>query len=138
MLKRFALLGSMAVLTIGSASSADAAVFAAAAAAVASASGPGFVETVQYYPSQYYPSHCCLPPRPPRPILCCHRPRPIICCVRPRPWCCNAGYGGYAGYGGRPPYFYGDNFAPYAYNPYRYDAGYDGYGDYGYGDDGTW
>jgi hypothetical protein len=55
-------------------------------------------------------------------------PLPRPCCrgISPRTW---------------PPYFYGDRFAPYAYNPYSYQAGYydgDGYGDsYGYGD-GNW
>jgi hypothetical protein len=76
---------------------------------------------------------CCRPPIPPRPIACCERPfippRPIVCCERPfipQPVvCCDRFPRTFA----RPPYFYGDHFAPYVYNWNRYDGadGYDGY-----------
>jgi hypothetical protein len=67
---------------------------------------------------------CCERRFFPRREFCCERsffPRQVFCCddrrFFPRPW-------------GRPPYYYGDRFAPYAYN---WNAGYgDGYGyDYG-------
>jgi hypothetical protein len=67
------------------------------------------------------PIRCCERPFIPRPAFCCERPfipRPVFCCERrffPRQFV-------------RPPYYYGDSFAPYAYN---WNAGYDnaGYGD---------
>jgi hypothetical protein len=69
------------------------------------------------------PIICCQRPFIPRPIVCCERPlipRQVFCCddrrFFPRPW-------------GRPPYYYGDRFAPYAYN---WNTGYTD-GDYGYG-----
>ena len=72
----------------------------------------------------------------PRPIFCCERPfipRPIFCCERPfipRPvFCCEDRPFFHRPYGyGRPLYYYGDRFAPYAYN---WNAGYNDAG-YGY------
>jgi hypothetical protein len=128
MWKRAALLGSFAALTLCNPASSSAAVWrafaAAAAAAAASSTDTAPVERVQYY---YDSVGCCNHAWFPRP--CCYRPwvpRPVDCCrpYYPRPCCYN-----------RPLYYYGDNFAPYGYNWYRYDAGYYGYG-YGYGYDG--
>jgi hypothetical protein len=88
------------------------------------------------------PVFCCERPFIPRPIVCCERPfipRPIICCERPfipRPvFCCDDRRFFPRPYG-RPPYYYGDRFAPYAYNwnagyGYDWNGGYTGAG-YGY------
>jgi hypothetical protein len=62
------------------------------------------------------PFPCCERPFFPRRVFCCERPfipRRVFCCERRffRPFF-------------RPPYYYGDRFAPYAYN---WNAGY-GYG----------
>jgi hypothetical protein len=128
MLKRVAFLGAIAALTIASPSHAVAQDWAGW--------GGGGVTVNVGFPAFQRPDFCCRPrPRPfvccrpffPRPIVCCRPiPRPVVCC-RPfyRPW-------------PRPPYYYGDSFAPYGYH---YDAGYTdggygGYADagYGYGD----
>jgi hypothetical protein len=114
MVKRVVLLGAIAALTIASPSHSVAQDWRG--------SGGGVTVNVGF---PAFPRHdfCCRPFFP-RPVECCRPrfPRPVACC-RPfyRPW-------------PRPPYFYGDSFAPYGYH---YDAGYpnagyDGYGD-GYG-----
>jgi hypothetical protein len=126
MWKRAALLGFIAALTICNPASSSAAVWGAFAAAAAAATAvspePTPVERVQYY----YPDAvgCCYH-RPWFPRPCCQRqwiPRPVDCCrpYYPRPCCYH-----------RPLYYYGDSFAPYGYNWYRYEAGYgyDGYYD---------
>ena len=108
MLKRTALLGAMAALTIVKPSN-----------AVAQGWDGGCCER-RFFPR---PVFCCERPFIPRPVFCCERPfipRPVFCCEdRPffsRPY----GYG-------RPLYYYGDRFAPYGYN---WNAG---YADAGYG-----
>jgi hypothetical protein len=137
MWKRVALLGTIAALTISNPSGSFAAVWGAFAVAAAAATG-GLPESGPLEPIQYYPAGCCN--YHPRPAPCCARPYyPRPCCARPyypRPCCYGASYRPYYRPYYRPPYFYGDSFAPYAYNPYRYDAGYgyDGYDGYdGYG-----
>jgi hypothetical protein len=80
----------------------------------------GVTVTVSTFPAPFRrPVRCCARPFIPRPAFCCERPfipRPTFCCERRffRPFF-------------RPPYFYGDNFAPYAYN-WNAGYGYDGYG----------
>jgi hypothetical protein len=115
MLKRVALLGAIAALTIASPSHSVAQDWGGWGGGVTV--NVGF--PVRPFPRQDF---CCRP-RIPRPVECCRPiPRPVICC-RPyyRPW-------------PRPPYFYGDSFAPYGYhyNAGYPNVGYDGYGD-GYG-----
>jgi hypothetical protein len=119
MLKRVALLGAIAALTIASPSHAVAQTWGGW--------GGGVTINVGFpvFPRRDF---CCRP-RFPRPVFCCRTffPRPVFCC-RPfyrsfyRPW-------------PRPPYYYGDGFAPYGYH---YNAGYTtaGYGGYGDGYDG--
>jgi hypothetical protein len=103
MLKRVARLGAIAALTIGIPSNAVAQSWGGVTVTVSGFPGPA--------PYPYYR----------RPVPCCYRPyRPHYS----RPWCCYRPYYGYY----RPPYFYGDYFAPHHYNWYR-DAG------YGYDDD---
>jgi hypothetical protein len=104
MLKRVALIGAIAALTIGNPSNSMAQNWGGR--------GPGAVSVTVGFP-QPIPA-----PVFRRPISCCFRPRPIECCCcnrplfpRPYRW---------------PPYFYGDYFAPYVYNWNRYDADYDG------------
>jgi hypothetical protein len=115
MVKRVALLGAIAALTIWNPSN-----------SVAQSWG-GVTVTVSLpapYPYRPRPTWCCRPYYP-RPTWCCrpYYPRPVWCCRRPY-------YSGYP----RPLYYYGDNFAPYGYNWNRYDSGYYGYyNDVGYG-----
>jgi hypothetical protein len=124
MLKRIALLGAMAALTIVKPS-------------IAVAQG-----------WDGWGGNCCERRFIPRPIFCCERqffPRPIVCCERPfiprpvfcceerrffprREFCCEESRFLPRPFG-RPPYYYGDRFAPYAYN---WNAG---YADAGYGYD---
>jgi hypothetical protein len=110
MLKRVAVLGSVAALMIGSAASAGAQGWAGG--------WGGVTVTVSGFPGPYYPPYrgsdwCCYSHYP-------DYPRST--------WCCYGGYYPHRYY--RPPYFYGDNFAPYAYG-----YGYGGYnGAYGDGD----
>jgi hypothetical protein len=97
--------------------------------------GGGVTVTVTGFPGPIprRPVPCCERRFIPRPVVCCERPfipRPVVCCDRPIPprpvLCCDRGYFPRPF---RPPYFYGDYFAPYAYNWNRYD-GYDGYDNY--------
>jgi hypothetical protein len=124
MLKRIAFLGAMAALTILKPSNAVA---------------QGW---------DGWRGNCCERRFIPRPIFCCERrffPRPIVCCERPfiprpvfcceerrffprREFCCEESRFLPRPFG-RPPYYYGDRFAPYAYN---WNAG---YADAGYGND---
>jgi hypothetical protein len=72
---------------------------------------------VSGFPGPYYPPYR-------RAIGCCYHP------YYPRQaWCCRS-YFPHPYY--RPPYFYGDNFAPYAYGygSYYNETGYDGDGGY--------
>jgi hypothetical protein len=92
--------------------------------------GGGAVTVTVGFP-QRRPFPCCERRFIPRPTVCCERPfipRPIVCCERPfipRPvFCCERRF--FRPFV-RPPYYYGDNFAPYAYN---WNGGY-GYGGYG-------
>jgi hypothetical protein len=110
MLKRIALLGAMAALTIVKPSS---------AAAQGWDGWGGDCCERRFIPR---PIFCCERPFIPRPIFCCERPfipRPVFCCddqrFFPRPF-------------GRPLYYYGDRFAPYGYN---WNVGYSD-GGYGY------
>ncbi len=109
MLKRIALLGAMAALTIVKPSN-----------AVAQRWDDGCCQERWFIPR---PVFCCERPFIPRPVFCCERPffpRPAFCCEDrpffPRPY-------------GRPLYYYGDRFAPYGYN---WNVGYTdpGYGYY--------
>jgi hypothetical protein len=143
MLKRIALLGAMAALTIWNPSN------AAAQGWEGGAGGWGGVTvTVTGFPGPFQhrrPVRCCERPFIPRPVFCCERPfipRPVSCCERPfiprpvscceRPFiprpvsCCERRF--FPRPFDRPPYFYGDNFAPYGYN---WNAGYTDAG-YGY------
>jgi hypothetical protein len=136
MLKRVALLGAIAALTIGNpvrsvAQTWDGAGWDGAGWDGGSWDGAG-------WDGGRWGGGCCVTvavrvairPRPwccrripPRPIVCCRPliPRPTICCrpvIPPRPvLCCNRPYPYY----GRPLYYYGDSFAPFGYNP---NAGY--------------
>ncbi len=113
MLKRVALLGAMAALTVWNPT-----------ISVAQGWGGGVTVTVAGFPGPYpyRPRPWCCRPYVPRPTWCC---RPYI----PRPvWCCNRPYPYYYGYYGRPLYYYGDRFAPYGYN---WNVGYND-ADYGY------
>jgi hypothetical protein len=132
MSRRAALFGAIAALTIASPSHAVAQDWSGGWGG-----GWGGGVTVNVgFPAFRRPDICCRPFFR-RPIACC-RPffqRPIACCrpFIPRPVvCCRPFFRRWA----RPPYFYGDSFAPYGYH---YDAGYtdaayDGYDDGGYGD----
>jgi hypothetical protein len=96
MLKRIALLVAMAALTIVKPSNAVA---------------------------QGWDNWCCERRFFPRPVFCCERPffpRPVFCCEEPRVFCCDDRRFFPRPFW-RPPYFYGDRFAPYAYN---WNAGY--------------
>ena len=115
MLKRVALLGTIAALTIVKPSHSAAQAWDGGGGG--GWGGGGVTVTVTNFPGPFRrPVPCCR-----RPVFCCERPfippRPVFCCERafaPRPFV-------------RPPYFYGDRFAPYAYN---WNAGYyDGYGE---------
>lgn len=128
MLKRVALLGAIAALTILKPSD-------SVAQGWDGWGGPwggGVTVTVTGFPGPFRrPVPCCARPFIPRPTFCCRRrffPRPVVCCERPfipRPvFCCERPFIDRPFY--RPPYFYGDSFAPYAYN---WNAGY-GYGGY--------
>lgn len=110
MLKRIAFLAAMAALTIVKPSN--------AVAQWDGWGGGGISVNVRVpFPQRDF---CCERRFFPRRVFCCERPfipRPVFCCddrrFFTRPW-------------GRPPYYYGDRFAPYAYN---WNAGYgDGYG----------
>jgi hypothetical protein len=102
MLKRVALMGAIAALTIGNPSHSIAQDWRGGW-------GPGGVTVTVGFPGPIFR----------RPVSCCFGPRPIACCWdRPFP----------PGPFFRPPYFYGDRFAPYAYNPYAYDTRFAGYG----------
>jgi hypothetical protein len=113
MWKRIVLLGAMAALTIVKSSN-------AVAQAWDGWGGGGI--TVNVRVPFFQRDFCCERRFFPRRVFCCERrffPRQVFCCddrrFCPRPF-------------GRPPYYYGDRFAPYAYN---WNAGYgDGY--YGY------
>jgi hypothetical protein len=125
MLKRVALLGAIAALTIWNPARSVAQTWDGAGYDGAGYDGVGYdggrwgggcciTVTVRVH---VRPRPWCCRPIPPRPIICCHP-------VPPRPvWCCNSRPYVY----GRPPYFYGDRFAPYGYNPYAgyTDASYD-------------
>ncbi len=120
MLKRVALLGAIAALTIWNPSNSAAQGWGGVTVTVAGFPGP--------YPYRPRP-WCCRP----------YYPRPVWCCNRPYRYSYPYPYPYYA----RPQYYYGDSFAPYGYNWNRYDAGYNwnrndvGYNDagYGYGND---
>jgi hypothetical protein len=124
MLKRVALLGSIAALTMGSAGSASAQDWGGGGWGGGGWDGGGWggggwggggwgggavTVTVSGFPRPFpFRRPCCERPFIPRPVFCCERPffgRPFF----------------------RPPYFYGDHFAPYAYN-WNADYGYGGYG----------
>jgi hypothetical protein len=122
MLKRVALLGTIAALSAASPSHSVAQDWDGGG--WRGGWGGGVTVTVtpgpRPYPYPYYrrPAVCC------RPIP---RPAPVVCCS----------YGSYGYYGGsyyrpwrRPLYYYGDSYAPYGYH---YDAGYTDAG-YGYDD----
>jgi hypothetical protein len=124
MLKRVALLGAIAALTIGNP--------ARAAAQAWDGAGYGY-DGAGYDGGRWGGGGCCVTvtvrvairPRP----WCCHPvpPRPVVCCrpyVPPRPVLCCNNYPYY----GRPLYYYGDRFAAYGYNPY---AGYNDTSYYG-------
>ncbi|SRR5579871_1376009 len=93
--------------------------------------GRGAVTVTVSFPHRR-PVRCCERPFIPRRAFCCERPfipRRVFCCERPfipRPaFCCEPRFSRPF----RPPYYYGDRFAPYAYNwnaGYDYD-GYDGW-----------
>lgn len=107
MWKRFALLGSIAALTITSASSAGAQVWGPGPWG---GWGPGGVTvTVSTFPAPFFPRRrpCCFRPLPPRPVFCCYRR-----------WYAHPYY--------RPPYWYGDNFVPFAYGAAYNETGFDG------------
>ena len=129
MLKRVALLGAIAALTIVKPSNSVAQGWDGWAGGGGWGGCCGAVTVTVGFPGPVpfrRPIRCCERPFIPRPVFCCERPfipRPVFCCERrffPRPFV-------------RPPYYYGDNFAPYAYN---WNAGYGnaGYGNAGYGD----
>jgi hypothetical protein len=124
MLKRVALLGSIAALTVGSAGSASAqdwgGGWGGGGWGGGGWGGGAVTVTVSGFPGPIFPR---------REVGCCFRPS------FPRTaWCCHRSFFPHRFY--RPPYFYGDNFAPYAYNfaPYAYDYG--SYYGAGYGGDG--
>src|SRR5215467_2626566 len=111
MWKRIVLLGAMAALTIVKPSNAVAQGWDGCCGISVNVRVP--------FPRQDF---CCERRFFPRRAFCCERPfipRQVFCCddrrFFSRPW-------------GRPPYYYGDRFAPYAYN---WNTGYTGAG-YGY------
>jgi hypothetical protein len=126
MWKRIVLLGALATLTIVKPSN------AVAQGWDGWGGGGGVIVNVRVpFPRRDF---CCERRFFPRQVFCCERPfipRPVFCCddrrFFPRPF-------------GRPPYFYGNRFAPYAYN---WNGGYTdadygdnwngGYADGGYG-----
>jgi hypothetical protein len=122
MLKRVALLGSIAALTISNPSNSVAAVWGAGSLAVAVTEGlPPALERVQFFDDP-----CCgFPIR--RPVVCCRpflRPivivRPVVF-PRPRPvaFCCRPFFHRFHHRAfARPPFFWGQNFAPWGFNPY--------------------
>jgi hypothetical protein len=126
MLKRITLIGAMAALTIVKPPSAVAQGW----------DGWGGVGGITVNVRVPFPQRdfCCERRFIPRRVFCCERPfipRRVFCCDDRR---------FFARPFGRPPYFYGDSFAPYHYNwngGYT-DAGYGdnwngGYDDAGYG-----
>jgi hypothetical protein len=125
MLKRIVLLGAVAALTIVKPPS-------AVAQGWDGWGGGGITVNVRVpFPQRDF---CCERRFIPRRVFCCERPfipRRVFCCDDRR---------FFARPFGRPPYFYGDSFAPYRYNwngGYT-DAGYGdnwngGYDDAGYG-----
>jgi hypothetical protein len=133
MLKRIALLGAMAALTIVKPSNAVAQGFDGCCGITVNIGFPF--------------RHCCERRFFPRRVFCCEErrvfccddrrffPRRVFCCEEPRVFCCDdRRFFPRPFY--RPPYYYGDRFAPYAYN---WNAGYGdpgyanaGYGYYGY------
>lgn len=123
MLKRVALLGAIAALTIWNPSRSVAQAWDGGwdgAGWGGNGWGGGAVTVTVGFPGFRRP-FCCRP----------HIPRPVFCCrpVPPRPvWCCENRAFPY--YYRRPPYYYGDSFAPYGYN---WNAGYTEAG-YGYGE----
>jgi len=129
MLKRVAILGAIAALTIWNPPNCVAQGWGGVTVTVAGFPGPYPYRARPYYAR---PAWCCRP----------YYPRPVWCCNRPYAY--PYAYSNPYPYYGRPPYYYGDSFAPYAYNWNRYDAGYNynGYGagyneaGYGYGSDG--
>ena len=120
MLKRIALLGAMAALTIVKPSNAVAQGWDGCCGITVNVGFPfqhrDFCCERRFFPRQV---SCCEERRD----FCCEErrffPRQVFCCddrrFFPRPF-------------GRPPYFYGDSFAPYRYN---WNGGYTnaGYGD---------
>jgi hypothetical protein len=144
MLKRVALLGAIAALSIAGPSHSVAQEWGGWGG------GVGGVTVHVGFPAFPRRDFCCRPriPRPPidccrvfqRPIDCCRViQRPIACC-RPFPRrveCCDSPYYPYRPIyrqWSRPLYYYGDRFAPYGYH---YDAAYPDGGDgYGYADAG--
>jgi hypothetical protein len=115
MLKRVALLGALAALTIVKPSNAVA------------QGWDGWCCERPFIPR---PVFCCERPFIPRPVFCCERPfipRPVFCCEEPRVFCCDDRRFFPRPFG-RPLYYYGDRFAPYGYN---WNGGYTD-GGYGY------
>jgi hypothetical protein len=150
MLKRIALLGAMAALTIVKPSN-------AVAQGWDGCCGVGGITVNVGFPRRDF---CCEERRFfPRRDFCCEErrffPRRVFCCEEPRVFCCDdrrffprqdfccEESRFFPRRFGRPPYYYGDRFAPYAYNwnaGYP-DAGYGynwngGYTNAGYGYDG--
>lgn len=109
MWKRVAFLGAMAALTIWNPSNAVAQVW----------DGGGAITVNVGFPFPHRRDFCCERRFFPRRVFCCEERREEFCCddrrFFPRPF-------------GRPPYYYGDSFAPYGYN---WNAGYTDAG-YGY------
>jgi hypothetical protein len=146
MLKRVALLGAIAALTIGNPSNSVAQGWdggggcCGITVTVTGFPRPDFCCERRFFPRRVF---CCERRFFPRRDICCERrffPRPVFCCEPerrffPRPaFCCEPERRFFARPFDRPPYYYGDSFAPYAYNWNRYDAGYSEAG-YGYGSD---
>jgi hypothetical protein len=126
MLKRVALFGAIAALTIWNPSHSvaqawDGAGWDGAGSGGGDGWGRGCCGAITVTVGFPRPRPFCCRPFIPRPAFCC-RPVP------PRPvWCCNRPYSNY----GRPLYYYGDRFAPYGYN---WNSGYgnSGYANSGY------
>jgi hypothetical protein len=116
MWKRVALLGAIAALTVMKPSNSVAQAWDGWDGVGGDGFGGGAVTITVGFPHRRFP--CCERPFFPRRVFCCERPfipRPVFCCERRffRPFV-------------RPPYYYGDNFAPYAYN-WNAGYGYDGW-----------
>jgi hypothetical protein len=114
MLKRIALLGAMAALTIVKPSNAVAQGWDGCCGITVNVGFPF--------------SHCCERRFFPRPVFCCEEPR-VFCCDFRRPVFWGEDRPFFPRAYGRPLYYYGDRFAPWGYN---WNAGYtdDGYGYY--------